>query len=61
MEYQQVISDYPQTDSVPAAYYKLGLTYKELKQIDLARKQFETVMQNYPEGQRGDAGEAGAR
>ena len=27
-EYQQVISDYPQTDSVPAAYYKLGLTYR---------------------------------
>ena len=43
-----MISDYPKTDSVPAAYYKLGLTYKQLKQLDLARKAFETVMQSYP-------------
>jgi tol-pal system protein YbgF len=46
-EYQRVISDYPKTDSVPAAYYKLGLTYNQLKQPDLARKQFETVLQSY--------------
>ena len=44
-EYQRVISDYPKTDSVPAAYYKLGLTYNQLKQPDLARKAFEAVMQ----------------
>ena len=56
-----MISDYPQTDSVPAAYYKLGTqTYKQLKQTDLARKAFETVMQSYPES-RGDARQAGAR
>ena len=48
-EYQRVISDYPKTDSVPAAYYKLGLTYNQLKQPDLARKAFETVMQSHPE------------
>jgi tol-pal system protein YbgF len=47
-EYQRVISDYPKTDSVPAAYYKLGLTYNQLKQPDLARKAFETVMQGFP-------------
>jgi tol-pal system protein YbgF len=46
-EYQRVISDYPKTDSVPAAYYKLGLTYNQLKQPDLARKAFEAVMQGY--------------
>ena len=46
-EYQRVISDYPKTDSVPAAYYKLGQTYMALKQNDLARKQFETIMQTY--------------
>jgi tol-pal system protein YbgF len=46
-EYQRVITDYPKTDSVPAAYYKLGLTYNQLKQPDLARKAFETVMQEY--------------
>ena len=44
-EYQRVISDYAGTDSVPAAHYKLGQTYMALKQNDLARKQFETLMQ----------------
>jgi len=43
-----VITNYPQSDSVSVAYYKLGLTYEALKQIDLARKAFETVMQKYP-------------
>jgi len=47
-EYQRVISDYAKTDSVPAAYYKLGLSYNQLKQPDLARKAFETVMQSHP-------------
>ena len=46
-EYQRVISDYPKTDSVPAAYYKLGLTYNQLKQPELARKAFEAVMQGF--------------
>ena len=48
VEYQRVISDYPSTDSVPAAHYKMGQTYMALKQIDLARKQFETIMKTYP-------------
>ena len=47
VEYQRVISDYPKTDSVPAAYYKLGQSYMQLKQADLARKAFETIMQTY--------------
>ena len=46
--YQRVISDYPQSDSVPVAYYKLGLTYEALKQVDLAKKSYETVIQKYP-------------
>jgi tol-pal system protein YbgF len=46
-EYQRVITDYPKTDSVPAAYYKLGLTYNQLKQPDLARKAFDAVIQGY--------------
>ena len=48
VEYQRVISDYPSTDSVPAAHYKMGQTYIALKQIDLARQQFETIMKTYP-------------
>ena len=46
--YQKVTIEYPQSDSVPAAYYKLGLTYEGLKQVELAKKAFETVMQKYP-------------
>ena len=46
--YQKVISDYAQSDSVPAAYYKLGQTYEQLKQIDLAKKAYETLMQRHP-------------
>ena len=47
-EYQRVVSDYPTTNSVPGAYYKLGLTYNQLKQPDLARKALETVVKEYP-------------
>ena len=37
--FQKVISDYPQSDSIAPAYYKMGRSYEEgLKQIDLARK-----------------------
>jgi len=48
VEYQRVVSDYPKTDSVPAAYYKLGQSYMQLKQPDLARKSFEAILQNFP-------------
>ena len=44
---QQVVSGYPQSNSVPAAWYKLGLTYEQLKQADLARKAYETVTKSY--------------
>ena len=47
-EYQRVITDYPKTESVPTAHYKMGLSYRELKQPDLARKAFETVLQTFP-------------
>ena len=46
--YQRVISDYPTADRVPQAYYKLGTTYQELKQPDVARKFFEIVMKEHP-------------
>ena len=44
---QQVISGYPQSNSVAAAWYKLGLTYEQLKQSDQARKAYETVTKNH--------------
>ena len=43
-----MISNYPQSDSVAVAYYKLGLSYEALKQVADARKAFETVTQKYP-------------
>ena len=46
--FQKVISDYAQSDSVPTAYYKLGLSYEGLKQIDLAKKAYETAIQKFP-------------
>lgn len=45
--YQRTITDYPKTESVPSAHYKLGLSYMQLKQPDLARKAFETILQDY--------------
>ena len=46
--FQKVISDYAQSDSVPTAYYKLGLSYEGLKQIDLAKRAYETAIKNFP-------------
>ena len=43
----KVISDYPQSDSVPAAYWKLGQTYERLNQPDAARKAYETVVERF--------------
>ena len=46
--YQRVISDYQKSESVPAAYYKMGLSYNQLKQPDLARKSYQTIMDSFP-------------
>jgi tol-pal system protein YbgF len=43
----QVINGYPQSNSVAASWYKLGLTYEQLKQADEARKAYETVMKSH--------------
>jgi tol-pal system protein YbgF len=45
--YQRTITDYPKTESVPSAHYKLGLSYMQLKQPDLARTAFQTILQDY--------------
>lgn len=46
--YQKVVSNYAQSDVLAIAWYKMGIAYEELKQADLARKAFETVVQKYP-------------
>lgn len=45
---QKVISGYAQSDSVAAAYYKLGQSYEALKQVDLARRAYETLIKSFP-------------
>ena len=45
---QQVMNAYAQSNSVPAAWYKLGVTYQALKQDDFARKAFETAIKEHP-------------
>lgn len=42
--YQKVTTTYGQTDSAPQAYYKQGLSYEALKQPELARRAYETVI-----------------
>ncbi len=37
-EFQKVITDYPQSPSVPTAYYKLGQTYERMNQPDHAER-----------------------
>ena len=42
-------SQYPQdADTNAQAYFKLGNTYEQLKQLDAAKKAYETVVQKYP-------------
>lgn len=45
---QRVISEYAQSDSVPGAYYKLGLSYEGMKQPELARRAYETLIRDHP-------------
>jgi len=47
--FQLVTTQYPQDAEMnPQAYFKIGQTYEQLKQIDNAKKAYETVVQKYP-------------
>jgi tol-pal system protein YbgF len=44
-----VTTQYPQdVDNNAQAFYKLGQTYEQLKQVDNAKKAYDTVVQKYP-------------
>jgi tol-pal system protein YbgF len=44
-----VTTKYPQDADINAqAFFKLGQTYEQLKQVDTAKKAYETVVQKYP-------------
>ncbi|MGQ0734290.1 MAG: tetratricopeptide repeat protein [Acidobacteriota bacterium] len=47
--YTEVITGYPRGQSVPPAYYKRGLAYERLGQIDRARESFEQLVKEFPE------------
>ncbi len=47
--YERVIRDYPQSDILPEAWYKVGSTYERLAQPDKARAAYETAVKTFPE------------
>ena len=47
--YNRVISNYPKGDRVPDAYYKRGIVFSEMGQIDRARESFEILMKQFPD------------
>jgi len=47
--YTQVITLYPRGQSVAAAYYKRGLAFQNLRQVDRARESFEAVVKQFPD------------
>lgn len=52
-EYDKVIAGYPNTNSVPLAYYKRGMSQERLGQTDAARQSWETVVKMAPESDPG--------
>lgn len=51
--YNQVIQNYPGTNSAPDAYYKRGLAQERLGQTDAARASWEHVMKEFPNSDAG--------
>jgi tol-pal system protein YbgF len=47
--YTQVITNYPRGQSVAPAYYKRGLAFERLGQVDRARESFEAVVKSFPD------------
>ena len=49
--YTQVITNYPKGDAAPLAYYKRGLSFERLGQIDRARESYEQLMKLHPDSE----------
>jgi tol-pal system protein YbgF len=49
--YNQVIQNYPASNSTPLAYYKRGLAQERLDEKDAARESWEFVVKTYPESE----------
>jgi tol-pal system protein YbgF len=52
-EFRKVIDEYPDQDKVPAAYYKLALSFRALRDPATARRYLDLLIERYP-----DSGEA---
>ena len=51
--YDRVVANYPNGNMVPQAYYKRGLAYQRLGQVENARQSWELVLKNYPDSDAG--------
>lgn len=51
--YDKVIANYPGGNRIPDAYYKRGVAYERLGQIDRARESWEFVVKNYRDSAAG--------
>jgi tol-pal system protein YbgF len=47
--YNQVITMHPKSRSAASAYYKRGLAFERLQQLDRARESFEAAIKNFPD------------
>ena len=59
--YTQVITNYPRGQSVAPAYYKRGLAFERLGQVDRARESFEAVVKSISRQRRRASREAESR
>lgn len=49
--YNRVIAGYPKGDKVPDAYYKRGMTFERLSQLDRARESWEILLKTFPDAE----------
>jgi tol-pal system protein YbgF len=47
--YNRLINTYPKGDRVAEAYYKRGMTFERLNQLDQARESWETLIKTFPD------------
>ncbi len=49
--YNRVITNYPGGDRVPEAYYKRGMTFERMGQVDQARESWDTLIKTFPDSE----------
>lgn len=51
IEFKKVVTNFPKGDKVPAALYKLGLSFKNLNNKPQAIKSFQDLIKQYPQAE----------